>query len=280
MVGKYLLATAGVLGVAFATNVQKVENQAVEKLKEKETAKVVKEAADVVRETNRVIQLLGEGKKEEALKLLERIEGKLQKLIETTGLERLPLKVEVIDYTGVEDLKTAEKYNKKVKELISQNDFVNGRFILKLLRDEVDIVTTYIPLYIYKDAIDLAYKMLKKENVDSALYALQSALSTLEVETTIIPKPILKAQYLIEEAQKVYKMNPQKAQDYIKEAEYNLKLAVALGYVPSLESLKSLLEKLENLKKAIESNAATTEEQFKKAKTEMEKFRKETTKVK
>ena len=274
------MATVGVLGVAFASEVQSVEKQAVEKVKESETAKVVKEAADVVRETNDVLQLLAEGKKERALELLQKMESQLQKLIETTGLERLPVKVEVLDYTGIEDLKTAEKYNKRVKEVISKNDFVDGRFLLKMLRDEVDIVTTYIPLYLYKEAIDLALNMVKSGNANAAMFALQSALTTLEVETTIIPKPIIKAQYLLEQAQKIYKNSPEQAQSYIKEAEYNLKLAVALGYVPSLESLKSLLEKLENLKKAVETNAATTEEQFKNAKAEMEKFRKETTTVK
>jgi len=278
MVEKYLLATVGVLGIAYASNVQNSTAQAVEKLKERETAKVIKQAAEVVRETRKAVELLKEGKGQKAEEILERIEGKLKLLIDKYGLKKLPLDVEVVVYTGVEDLKKAQEYNKRAKELIVKNDFVNGRLILNLLRDEVDVITTYIPLYVYKDAIDLASKMLKNGNAKSSLLALQSAINTLEVETEIIPKPILEAQYLLGEAQKIYKQNPERATAFIKQSEYNLKLAVALGYVSSPEELKTLLEKLENLKKAVETGAATTEEQFKKSKEAMERFRKENTK--
>ena len=291
MVGKKGVLFIGALGLgvlpfqgfsqeAQAQQVQmsKETQKGIEKLKEHELAKIIKEAADVVQETHQVLLLLQNGKLQEALTLLEKVRTSLKTLIQQYGLVKLPVDVQFVEYDGVEDLDTAWKYNKEVKEVISKNDFVDGRFILALLRDEIDIVTTYLPLDLYAKAVELAYVMLKGGETQGAILALQSALSTLEIETVIVPKPVLEAQVLLDEAQQVYKVNPERALKLLSRAEYDLKLTVALGYAPSLDTLKDLLNKIEQLKTAIKTHAATTEEQFQQTKETMEKFREQTTK--
>ncbi len=263
--------------VAVKENGQSALNEAIAKLKREETAKVIQEAVEVFRETNQALVLLQNGKSEEALKLLQKVDEKLQKLIDQYGLVKLPINVQFVEFNGITDLKVAQEYNKRVKELINKNDFVDGRFILALLRDEIDVITTYMPLDVYKQAIDLAVKLLEEGKTDSALLAIQSALGTLEVETVIVPKPVLEAQMLIQKAEKVYKVNPKLAEDMLDRAEYDLKLAVALGYIPSEEAVKPLLQKLENLKKAIAEHSSTVGEQFKGAKAGVKAVREQST---
>jgi len=252
-------------------------NEAVSKLKKEETAKIIQDAATALQETTQALLLLQKGKTNEALTLLKRVDALLQKLINQYGLVKLPVDVQFIEYNGITDLKLAQEYNKRVKELIANNDFVDGRFILALLRDEVDVITTYLPLGVYKQAIDLAINMLEKGKVQPALLALQSALGTLDVETVIVPKPILEAQILVQKAEEVYKVNPSLAKTLVGRAEYDLKLAVALGYLRSENDIKPLVEKLEELKKAITEHSANVGEKFQKAKEGLKEVRKEST---
>ena len=86
----------------------------------------------------------------------------MEKLEREYGLKSLPIDVEIEDISTVLDLKTAQEYNKRVKQLTAENDFVDARFILNLLRDEVDINTTYLPLDVYKKAIALATRLLEE----------------------------------------------------------------------------------------------------------------------
>ena len=252
-------------------------SQAISQLKEQELAKVIQEAAAALQETQQALLLLQKGKVQEALQLLQKVQVTLEQLIQKYGLVKLPVDVQFIEFNGIEDLELAMKYNKQVKKLVAENDFVDARFLLALLRDEIDIVTTYLPLGLYKQAIDLAVKLLQAGQVDAAILAIQSALGTLEVETVVIPKPILEAQYLIAQAEKIYKVNPDLAMQLISRAEYDLRLSVALGYIRSLEDVKPLLEKLEELKKAIKAHAATVEEQFQEATKGMQQVRQRAT---
>ncbi len=252
-------------------------SQAISQLKAQELAKVIQEAASALQETQQALLLLQKGKVQEALQLLQKVQVTLEQLIQKYGMVKLPVDVQFIEFNGVEDLELAMKYNKQVKKLVAENDFVDARILLALLRDEIDIVTTYLPLGLYKQAIDLAVKLLQAGQVQAAILAIQSALGTLEVETVIVPKPILEAQYLIAQAEKIYKVNPDLAMKLISRAEYDLRLSVALGYIRSLEDVKPLLEKLEELKKAIEAHAATVEEKFQEATKGMQKVRQEAT---
>ncbi len=254
------------------------KSQALGKLKTAERAKLVKEAVEVVAKTQRVLDLLNKGKKEEALKLLQEVDEKLGKLIEKYNLLRLPVDVTFVEFNGVNDLETAKRLNKAVREAVNANNFVVARQLLTFLRNEIDIQTTYMPLALYKQAIDLALQLLKEGNVDAAKAALATALSTLEVEVVIVPKPILEAQMLIEDAEKIYKKDPEGALKLLKRAEYDIKLTVALGYLPSEKAAEPLFKKIDELMKAIKEKTAT-EETFKGVKEEMKKVRTQATSV-
>jgi hypothetical protein len=252
------------------------KSEAVGKLKEEEKAKLVKEAIEVVAKTQKAIALIDAGKREEAIKLLSEVSQKLQELIDRYNLQRLPVDVAFIDFNGVNDLETAWRLNREVKKVVAANDFVDARFLLEVLRNEIVIQTTYLPLVLYKKGIDLALELLKEGNDEAAKMALTATLSTLEIESVIVPKPILEAQMLIADAEKIYEKDPEGALKLLKRAEYDLKLTVALGYLPDMKAVEPLLKKIEELKKAIKEKTATAET-FKGVKEEMEKVREKAT---
>jgi len=286
LIGTALFVASAGLSPLFASQVkaenvkqtlQNAQSEAIQELRAQELAKVVKEAATVLQETQTAYLLLQQGKIQEALSILQKVQKELQTLVDKYGVGKLPADVSFIEFNGVSDLKTAEQLNKQVKNLVAQNNFVDARFILAVLRNEIDITTTYIPLKLYKEAIDLTVNLLQFGNKDAALLALQSALGTLIVETVIVPKPILEAQYLIEKAEAIYQVNPKAAVVFLQRAEYDVKLTKALGYISSEKDIEPLVEKIKSLMKAVKEHAATTAEQFKEVKKAVEKAKEEST---
>jgi hypothetical protein len=180
MVGKKLLMFAALVGsitfaaetVAKSVTSPKVENQqsalseAIGKLKKSELSKVVQDASRVFQETNKALLFLQRGQKEEASVILNRVASELDKLVNEYGLIRVPIDVRFVEFSGITDLDLAWKYNKQVKKLVAGNDFVDARPLLALLRNEIDVITTYMPLGLYRDAIKLAIKLLNEGKID------------------------------------------------------------------------------------------------------------------
>ncbi len=252
------------------------KTKALNELKLKEQEKLIEDAVKVVNETQKVLKLLTENKTQRALKLLQEIEQQMFQLVRKYNLYRVPVDVTFVEFDGVNNLQMAQKLNREVKKVVTNNDFVTARQLLAILRNEIDIQTTYMPLILYKEAIDLALNFLKQGKVKAATYALESALGTLEVEITIIPKPILEAQVLINDAEKIYKNDPKGALKLLEKAENDVKLTVALGYLPSEKAAEPLIEKIEMLIKSIRKSTAT-EKSFQGVKEELQKIRKAST---
>ncbi|RTZ59863.1 MAG: hypothetical protein DSZ31_03140 [Gammaproteobacteria bacterium] len=245
----------------------------VDSLKNRELSKVIKDASVAVWETKRALSLLRKEKREEALTSLRRVYSLLEKLEGEYEIKRFPVDVKFVEFSTKLDLKQAQNYNRRVKKLTAENDFVSARFLLNLLRDEIDIVTTYLPLDVYKNAVDLAIKLVEDGKISSAVLVLESALSTLELETTVVPKPPLKAQAFINFAQKLYKIDPYSALKLVKKAKRELKMTVVLGYARSDKDLKGVMETLEELKKAIKERLANVNEKFEETKQKLQELR-------
>jgi tetratricopeptide (TPR) repeat protein len=245
--------------------INEAPSKALKQLKKAHLQEVIEEATNAVIETNKVIKLIKKGKIEKASILLDRIDSTLDRLIKAYGLVKIPVDVSFQIYTFNADLKSAKKLIEEVKKAINNNDLVKARAILNLLRDEIDIVTTYMPLDLYSQSLKLAKQLLKQNKTESAILALESALKTLEVATLVVPRPLLEAQTLLEDAKKIYKTQPQKALKLIEQIEKDLEKAKVLGYISNEKSIKPLLEQLSELKKAIKENLVTTQNQFQEA---------------
>ncbi|NPA14302.1 MAG: YfdX family protein [Aquificae bacterium] len=253
--------------------------EALKNLRQEELAKIIKEAAEVVQLTRQALLLLAQNQVEKALSVLQKAETLMAKLLKEYQVKRVPVDVAIIEFNGVTDLKVAQKLNKQVKELVSKNDFVDARFILALLRDEIDITTTYMPLAAYAEAIKFAKQLLQANKVQAAILVLQSALNTLEVETVIVPKPILEAQMLVSYAKQLFRVKPDIATKLLERAKYDIELAKALGYVSSEKDIEPLIEEINALEEAIKNGAATTEEQFNQLQQNIQKFKENNIKV-
>ncbi len=262
-----VLSTAVILSTGFAK--EKVDNstqkliesagkRSTQAVQAKEIEKVIQEALKAYQESQEVILLLAQGKVKEAKKKMEDIKKKLSHLqSQYKGkMDLLPISVVIAEIEGVDDIKLAKNILKQAKEACEKNDIPTARDLLEALRNEIQIQTHYLPLDVYTKAVDLAYQLLEKGDVKNALNALNVAISSIEIEEVIIPKPIAEALLLIDDAKRRFKNNPESAKKLLEEAKRKIKLAQALGYVRTEDEIKPIIKEIGKLEEKIEKETA------------------------
>ena len=252
--------------------------RSTQKVREQELQKIIKEAASIYAEGNRVLFLLTHNKIEEAKKALKALKERVDKLEKQYQgkMVRLPIDVIVNEVVGITDIEQAKKLAEEVKKAVKNNDFIKARILLNALRSEIVIETVYLPIGLYKQAIDLAYKFLEEGKVKNAISQLQVAMNTIEIDTTIIPEPIAIASLLVEDASKRFKDKPEQALKLLEEAKRQIKLAKVLGYVRNDKDIEPLIKQIEKLEKEVKAKTGT-KEKFKSLFESIEKFKESST---
>ncbi|WP_029522345.1 YfdX family protein [Persephonella sp. KM09-Lau-8] len=252
--------------------------RSTQKVREQELQKIIKEAASIYAEGNRILFLLTHNKIEEAKKALKALKERVDKLEKQYQgkMVRLPIDVIVNEVVGITDIEQAKKLAEEVKKAVKNNDFIKARILLNALRSEIVIETVYLPIGLYKQAIDLAYKFLEEGKVKNAISQLQVAMNTIEIDTTIIPEPIAIASLLVEDASKRFKDNPEQALKLLEEAKRQIKLAKVLGYIRNDKDIEPLIKQIEKLEKEVKAKTGT-KEKFKSLFESIEKFKESST---
>ncbi len=264
----FVLSVVMMVSISFAQNsnnnqttkqlMETAGKRSVEQVRAGEIEKVIQEALRVFQQSQQLLFQLTHNQIDQAKKTVKEIQKKLENLTkEYKGkLDRLPIQVVIIEVEGIDDVELAEKLKKEAKKLLEENDVPSSRDILNALRNEIVIETHYLPLEIYKDTIDLVAKFLDKNNVQKAIETLNIAIGTIEIEQTIIPKPLAEAVLLVQDAKARFKNDKKSAIKLLEEAKRKLKLAKALGYVRTEKEIEPLIKEIENLEKEIQKETA------------------------
>ncbi|NPA81296.1 MAG: YfdX family protein [Epsilonproteobacteria bacterium] len=271
----------------FASEATKAtSNQAVAEAKAKiekqnKDVKIIKEAVEAVALTNEVLMDLDKGKKEDAIKKIEKAIGKLEVVMAAPNAPALiPIDsaVEVATFNG--SLKDIQVALITVKALLKENKVQEARRLLNTLRSEIVLKTVNLPLASYPSALKLAAKFLHEDRIDEAKNVLTQALLTFVTIETITPIPLLKAQALIAEAEKAAKeKDKQKALENLKAAKENLKIAEALGYTSESDTTYKMLEdSIENIEKEVKGKNAA-EKLFEELKAKLKEFKEKAVKI-
>lgn len=233
-------------------------NSSIEKHQQQELLKAesehVKEALDAIKGTKDAIKALDAGKKNKAIAVLEKVDGKLDLILARyPEAKMIPVdaSVEIINLAAdINDVKNARE---DVEDLIDDGYLQDARQILDELVSEIRVTTVYFPMETYPDAIKKTAKLLDEGKEKEAKSALQVALSTLVANERIVPIPVINAETMIEAAILVADTAKVNAQKLLKESQYQLDLANELGYgkhdkgYDELEKeINSVNEKLEN----------------------------------
>ncbi len=136
--------------------------------------------------------------------------------------------IEINAFEG--DLKLIKKAVRAAQKLLIDNDVQTAKAILLPLEDDIIVTTEYIPMDIYPIATKDAAKALDAGDPKKALALLMTGLSTLVVDTVVIPIPLLVAQDLVTVASQMDKKKKKEILAMLSAAQVELQKAVLLGY--------------------------------------------------
>ncbi|GAB4352493.1 MAG: hypothetical protein Kow0099_36710 [Candidatus Abyssubacteria bacterium] len=213
---------------------------------------------DVVSGLNKVreaIKALDEKRTEEALKLLKEAVGSFDvALAADPNLGFVPVN-SVISvhtlYTTPDDLERELAY---IEKLLDEGRVQEARRNLSVLRSDVSVITTVLPMHTYPDAIRKAVREIVDGEVEQAKKTLALAMNTLvQQEDAVAPIPLLTAKALIDKASETDKADKEKVKEELELAKDQLRVAMLLGYVSKdSDNYKEIASKIDELEEEIE----------------------------
>ncbi len=238
-------------------------------------AKIENEALNVIAETQKFLQDVESGKKDEAIEAGQKLIGELDILLtKNPDAALIPIDVRFKIDEVVADIETVRSITKAAKKAVKDEYYQAARELLDGLKSEIVITTFNIPTATYPEAIKAAVMLMQEGKEDEAKAVLQQVFGTVVIEDVIVPLPVLKAQQMVVEAQKIDATNHQnveKVLNLLKNASYQLELAEEMGYGKKDKDYAALYNSIKELVKSV-SKKADSKNKFDKLLKDMNKF--------
>lgn len=217
--------------------------------------KIIGEAQTALAETRDALEHLDNNKPEQALEALARATGKLEIIIaREPELALAPSDVKTTTYDIIGDIKAVRSIRRQAEDALEEGRVQVARRLLSDLASETVISVTNIPLATYPAAITYAAALIDDGQVEEAKKILSTALNTLVVTDTIVPLPVVAAEELLAEAEKLAEQNDrsesqnERLSELLSEARTELEFAQALGY-GSKKDFRELYSQLDKIEK-------------------------------
>jgi hypothetical protein len=231
---------------------QKSINQEVQHQKEN-FKKASKEITDGLKKTFLATKALENKKENEAIKLLKESISLFKTALKTEpklGLIAIAQEINVDVFAG--NAKELQQYIDSTITLLKEHNTQQARRMLLPLEDEMVIATQSIPIDLYLPSTQEALKLLKANKKDEALATLVKGMSLMELDTVVMPIPLILSEDLIVEASLLDKSKKEEAQKLLNMADDELQKAVLFGYTKKHEAEYQLLSKgISEIKKEI-----------------------------
>ncbi len=223
-------------------------------LKQKE--EMTKEALGTISQTTSILRDIDSGDTVNAIKRGKELIGALEVLLaKDPSLALLPVDVSYENEALVADIGTVKGIVKMAETAMEAGYYQEARELLKDLKSEMVVNTFYIPTATYPQALKAAVIMLEEGKTEEAKNLLISTLNTIVIEKNAIPIPVLKAEQMVIEAALVDAKDHEhvsKVLNLLNNADYQLKLAEALGYGKRDKEFAALATAIDELKASVE----------------------------
>ncbi len=205
-------------------------------------------------------QLLNQkGKDKEAIKILQEATGKFDvALAANPKLKLVPIDAGVSVSALMTTPKLVKSETEVVIDLLKDHKVQAARALLDPMVDEMVISKAYLPMVTYPDAIKLATKYLVEGKKEDAIDTLETTLSTIVINKSIIPLAIIRADSLLKEASTLDKNKDKaKAHELLEAAHEQLEIATLLGYTDKeSKAYEDMKSQIKALKKEIDGKNA------------------------
>ena len=191
------------------------------------------------------------------------------------GFFPLDVNITVRDLVSGADAISAIGY--EADKLTDKGYLQAARHLLKDLASEIEISTPMLPVATYPVALTEAAKLLNEDKPQEALIVLNTALSTVFVETKYIPLPILRAERMLEEVETLLDAEDKDTDINIllDNIDYQIRFAEALGYGKRDKEFGELYNAIKDIRKEIKrENDGESLDQTKKLREKLNSFKK------
>jgi len=231
-----------------------VDKQATDEATKKRK-EIISEASTAIKETEKALKALEEEKTREALAALEIAVGKLELILaRDPELALAPIDFDIITHDIYADLETIQKAIDKAEDYLEDGEIQKARPLVANMASEIVFRTKNIPLATYPAAIKAITPLIDAGKTKEAKAELQIALSTLVVTEETFPLPGIRAELLLEEAEKLAEKEDRNVKDNVKlsnllkEARTQLKMAKLLGY-GTKKSYQPMYDQIDQIEK-------------------------------
>ncbi|MGD9764997.1 MAG: YfdX family protein [Candidatus Binatia bacterium] len=256
------LAAPGTAGgeVAPAHGLVKVDVESRRRQAEEQAQRSLdQDAIAAIDESEKALELIAAGKKDEAIAALERATGKINVLLARNpknALIPVKLEVEAIDLAPL-DIEAIHALADAAETAVDDRDFPAARAVLQNLVSEIRVRTYTLPLATYPVAMTEAARLLDQNMTEEATAVLLTALNTLVIVDHVTPLPIAVAQEAVADAQALRDKDKEKATKLLELAEHELERARELGYAGKDPEYQALNSSIEDLKKQLKGDQDT-----------------------
>ncbi len=240
--------------------------------------KISEEAVATVMQSYVLLDMILRDSLDAARELNKELIGKLEILLTANpDLALLPIEARIFTRDVPTTIDAAKQIVKEAEKAFEEKYYQQARLLLQRLSSEIVIVTTYLPLQTYPEAMKQVGVFLMNNQKEEALILLNGMLNTLVIQETRLPIPVLRAVELVKTAASLAqtdgKKNKTAVLNLLTHAQYQLKLAETMGYGQVEKDYKPLYKLIKNLKKQVE-NDKNSQNLFKELKKKLEAFKK------
>ncbi|PVA05659.1 YfdX family protein [Thalassorhabdomicrobium marinisediminis] len=259
-----------------------VQDEATAQVDEKRKT-LLEDATRALEETEAAVKALDEGDTQAALDALAVATGKLQSVVaRDPDLALAPVDVQLLQRDLLADVETINAAREVIEDLVDDGRLQEARPLMREFASEIVVETTNLPLATYPDALLRATAQIDAGDVETAKRTLATALGTVVVTEETIALPVLRAQLLIDAAEKALgedegtaadtdaadsgstetesadeaaetvEAEPLSPGEYVAAARNQLKIAEALGYGDE-DDFEELHENLDELDDKIDA---------------------------
>jgi YfdX protein len=184
-----------------ATPADRIAAATKHKILNEKAQPVMAEAAEIESDTQKAIIALNKKDAKGASTLLQGVSSKLDSLLaKNPGVALIPLRIKADAYDFEVDNKTIKRAIAEADDLLGAGKLQAARRIVAPMASEIRVTTTSIPLGSFPAAIKKATALIEAGNHDQAAVDLSIVLDTLQVDTEVMPLPVLRAEELLSAA--------------------------------------------------------------------------------
>ena len=191
-----------------------------------------------------------------ALSALAEATGKLELIVaREPKLALAPVRVEVVSYDLLANPTTVKSTIQTATKALNAGEIQTARVLVEALASEIQLRTTNVPLATYPVALKAIAPLIDAGKIDEAKAKLQAAMNTMVVTTEVIALPKLRAENLVNEAQRLAEKKDRSPDEsdqlaaYLKTAREQLQIAKLLGYGHQ-KDYKPMQEQIDGIEKA------------------------------